>query len=83
MTMVTAFRVLGRNRLRAGLTMLGIIIGVGAVIAMVVVMLLPPGPGTLWPIAMAIGGSVLAVAVLGGNMLGSGIRYLVAKMKGR
>ena len=35
MTMVTAFRVLGRNRLRAGLTMLGIIIGVGAVIAMV------------------------------------------------
>ncbi|WP_447977618.1 ABC transporter permease [Candidatus Nitrospira bockiana] len=35
MTMLTAFRVLGRNRLRAGLTMLGIIIGVGAVIAMV------------------------------------------------
>jgi putative ABC transport system permease protein len=35
MTMVTAFRVLGRNRLRAGLTMLGIIIGVGAVIALV------------------------------------------------
>ena len=35
MTMITAFRVLGRNRLRAGLTMLGIIIGVGAVIAMV------------------------------------------------
>lgn len=35
MTMITALRVLGRNRLRAGLTMLGIIIGVGAVIAMV------------------------------------------------
>ncbi|HSC57283.1 MAG TPA: ABC transporter permease, partial [Nitrospira sp.] len=35
MTMVTAFRVLGRNRLRAGLTMLGIVIGVGAVIALV------------------------------------------------
>src|ERR671918_2110517 len=35
MTMVTAFRILSRNRLRAGLTMLGIIIGVGAVIAMV------------------------------------------------
>ncbi len=35
MTMLTAFRVIGRNRLRAGLTMLGIIIGVGAVIAMV------------------------------------------------
>jgi putative ABC transport system permease protein len=35
MTMMTAFRVLSRNRLRAGLTMLGIVIGVGAVIAMV------------------------------------------------
>ena len=35
LTVVTALRVLGRNRLRAGLTMLGIIIGVGAVIAMV------------------------------------------------
>lgn len=35
LTVLTAFRVLGRNRLRAGLTMLGIIIGVGAVIAMV------------------------------------------------
>jgi putative ABC transport system permease protein len=34
-TVMTAFRVLARNRLRAGLTMLGIIIGVGAVIAMV------------------------------------------------
>jgi len=35
LTVMTAFRILGRNRLRAGLTMLGIIIGVGAVIAMV------------------------------------------------
>ncbi|MFO0700176.1 MAG: ABC transporter permease [Nitrospira sp.] len=35
LTVVTALRVLQRNRLRAGLTMLGIIIGVGAVIAMV------------------------------------------------
>jgi putative ABC transport system permease protein len=35
MTVMTALRILGRNRLRAGLTMLGIIIGVGAVIAMV------------------------------------------------
>jgi putative ABC transport system permease protein len=34
-TVMTAFRILSRNRLRAGLTMLGIIIGVGAVIAMV------------------------------------------------
>ena len=35
MTVQQAFRVLGRNRLRSGLTMLGIIIGVGAVVAMV------------------------------------------------
>ena len=35
MTVQLAFRVLGRNPLRAGLTMLGIIIGVGAVVAMV------------------------------------------------
>ncbi|BCA56210.1 putative ABC transporter, permease component, Macrolide export permease protein [Nitrospira sp. KM1] len=35
LTTVTALRILGRNRLRAGLTMLGIIIGVAAVIAMV------------------------------------------------
>ena len=35
LTVLTAFRILARNRLRAGLTMLGIIIGVGAVIAMV------------------------------------------------
>ncbi|HJT22015.1 MAG TPA: ABC transporter permease [Nitrospira sp.] len=35
LTILTALRILGRNRLRAGLTMLGIIIGVGAVIAMV------------------------------------------------
>jgi putative ABC transport system permease protein len=35
MTAIVAFRVLGRNRMRTALTMLGIIIGVGAVIAMV------------------------------------------------
>src|SRR6476469_9358626 len=35
MTVLTALRVLARNRLRACLTMLGIVIGVGAVIAMV------------------------------------------------
>jgi putative ABC transport system permease protein len=35
LTVLTALRILGRNRLRAGLTMLGIVIGVAAVIAMV------------------------------------------------
>ena len=35
MTVLVAFRILSRHRLRSALTMLGIIIGVGAVIAMV------------------------------------------------
>jgi putative ABC transport system permease protein len=35
MTVQQALRIIGRNRTRAGLTMLGIIIGVGAVVAMV------------------------------------------------
>ena len=35
LTVATAFRILSRNRLRAGLTVLGIVIGVAAVIAMI------------------------------------------------
>ena len=58
----------------------GVFLWVGAVVAMMVVMSFPPGPGTLWPIAMAIGGFMLAVAILSGNMLGLGIQYLVAKI---
>lgn len=37
MTILVAFRVLARNRMRSALTMLGIIIGVGSVIAMVAI----------------------------------------------
>ena len=59
----------------------GLFILVGAVVAMVVVMLFAPGPGTLWPIAMVFGGCMLAAAILIGNMLGLGIRYLVEKMQ--
>ena len=37
MTLVTALRALRRNKLRSALTMLGIVIGVAAVIAMVAI----------------------------------------------
>jgi hypothetical protein len=60
----------------------GVFLWLGAVIAMVVVMLVPPGPGTLWPIAMAFGGSMLAVVILSGHLLGLGIQWLFAKMSG-
>ena len=52
----------------------GWFIWVGAVVAMVVVMCIPPGPGTLWPIAIAAGGFLLAAAILLGSALGWGIR---------
>lgn len=52
----------------------GWFIWVGAVVAMVVVMFVPPGPGTLWPIAIAIGALLLAAAILFGSALGYGIR---------
>lgn len=58
----------------------GLFILVGAVVAMAVVMFLPPGPGTLWPIAMVLGGCMLAAPILIGNMLGLGIRHLAQKM---
>jgi hypothetical protein len=59
----------------------GVFVWVGAVAAMTLVLVIPPGPGTLWPIVMALGGVMLAVPILGGNMLGFGIRYVVAKSR--
>lgn len=68
LTVITALRVLRRNRMRAGLTMLGIVIGVGAVIAMVsigegakqAVQKQIASMGTnvilIWPSATAVGG---------------------------
>ncbi len=43
MTFRIAFRALGRNKLRTGLTMLGMIIGVAAVITMVALGIGRPG----------------------------------------
>lgn len=57
----------------------GLFLCIGAIVAMAVVMLLPPGPGTLWPIVLAIGGFFLAVAIMAGNVLGLGIRCLLDK----
>ena len=57
----------------------GWFIWAGAVMTMVVVIFIPPGPGTLWPIVIAVGGLMVGAAILIGNMLGLGIRYLVVK----
>ena len=52
----------------------GVFLWIGAVAAMAVVMCLPPGPGTLWPMVMMMGGGFFAVAVLAGSVLGLAIR---------
>jgi putative ABC transport system permease protein len=70
LTVLTAIRILGRNRLRAGLTMLGIIIGVGAVIAMVSI-----GEGAKAAVAQrvaSIGTNV--IIVLPGSTTSGGVR---------
>lgn len=63
------------------LDIFGPFILMGAVVAMVVVLLWSPGPGTLWPIVMVFGGGMLAAAILIGNLLGWGIRSLVVKTR--
>ena len=70
LTVLTAIRVLGRNRLRAGLTMLGIVIGVGAVIAMVSI-----GEGAKAAVAQRVasmGSNV--IIILPGSTTTSGVR---------
>ncbi len=70
LTLVTAFRILGRNRLRTGLTMLGIVIGVSAVITLVSI-----GEGAKAAVAQrvaSIGTNV--IIVLPGSITSGGVR---------
>ena len=69
LTILSALRILRRNSLRAGLTMLGIIIGVAAVIAMVAV-----GSGATAQIQeqiRSIGSNV--IIILSGSTISGGI----------
>ena len=71
MTLRIAFKALGRNKMRSGLTMLGIIIGVSAVIAMIAI-----GSGAKARIQEQIAsmGSNLII-VLSGSATSGGVRY--------
>lgn len=70
LTMLTAVRILSRNRLRAGLTMLGIVIGVGAVIAMVSI-----GEGAKAAVAQRVASmGTNVIIVLPGSMTAGGVR---------
>jgi putative ABC transport system permease protein len=70
LTVLTAVRILGRNRLRAGLTMLGIIIGVGAVIAMVSI-----GEGAKAAVAQRVASmGTNVIIVLPGSTTAGGVR---------
>lgn len=70
LTVLTAIRILSRNRLRAGLTMLGIVIGVGSVIAMVSI-----GEGAKVAVAQRVASmGTNVIMVLPGSMTTSGVR---------
>ena len=70
MTVSVAFRILSRNRLRSALTMLGIIIGVGAVIAMISI-----GEGAKAAVRAQIASfGTNVVMVLPGSMTTTGVR---------
>ncbi|MDH5641076.1 MAG: ABC transporter permease [Nitrospira sp.] len=70
LTMLTAIRILSRNRLRAGLTILGIVIGVGAVIAMVSI-----GEGAKAAVAKRVASmGTNVIIILPGSMTTGGVR---------
>lgn len=70
LTILTAIRILSRNRLRAGLTMLGIVIGVGAVIAMVSI-----GEGAKAAVAQRVASmGTNVIIILPGSMTTGGVR---------
>ena len=70
LTILTAIRILSRNRLRAGLTMLGIVIGVGAVIAMVSI-----GEGAKAAVAKRVASmGTNVIIILPGSMTTGGVR---------
>src|SRR5438876_6592022 len=70
MTFRIAFKALGRNKLRTGLTMLGMIIGVGAVITMVAL-----GTGAQASIDAQIqSAGTNMVMVMAGNFVFGGVR---------
>jgi putative ABC transport system permease protein len=70
LTVMTAIRILSRNRLRAGLTMLGIVIGVGAVIAMVSI-----GEGAKAAVAQRVASmGTNVIIILPGSITTGGVR---------
>src|SRR3974377_1322651 len=71
MTLRIAFKALSRNKIRSGLTMLGIIIGVGAVIAMIAI---GSGAKTRIQEQIASMGSTLLI-VLSGSSTSGGMRW--------
>lgn len=58
----------------------GLMIAVGAWVAMtVVVVTFPDGPGNLFPIALAIGGSLVVMACWPATFIGSELRRLAGR----
>lgn len=62
---------------RSSLPIRGIAIGSGAFVTMAVVLFASPGPGTLFPIVLAIGGAALLCSSVAGAWVGAVIRRKV------